>query len=30
MRLQGLDLQVVDGAGLGDEDIDAMWALPSS
>lgn len=27
MRLQGLDLQVVDGAGLGDEDIDAMWAL---
>lgn len=27
MRLRGLDLRVVDGAGLGDEDIDAMWAL---
>lgn len=27
MRLRGLDLRVVDGAGLSDEDIDGMWAL---
>ncbi len=27
MRLRGLDLRVVDGAGLSDEDIDGMWAV---